>query len=229
MKYILFLFLAFILSFICHADFVPFDFSLDRHLLYEGKEAVVDFKYDLQGYEEKDFLVKPLLNNGLVEIYNLCTSSWVGPYVLINELPHIEDEMLIRVKGFNVFRSALSFEIVNTRTGETYLTPSKDIWSLKVYSDYGEKINSRLAEIKLHKEEVPLNGGSLESAQVDSYEEHTLLEKIEQIPLFNLVLLGTSCFLMFFVLALKLELGRKRSGKIIDKKNRTYGVNGKIH
>ncbi|HNU76412.1 MAG TPA: hypothetical protein PKL88_01695, partial [bacterium] len=50
---------------LCIAENNYFDFSLNRYLIDENKETVVNFKYKLEGYDEKLFLVKPFIENGI--------------------------------------------------------------------------------------------------------------------------------------------------------------------
>lgn len=124
--------------------FTNFDFSLGRYLLDSDKEIKVSFDYELENYQENNFLVRPVVNNGMVEIMNLEKRSWVSSFGLLSDLPFIQKEMFIKIKGFETQKSSLYFEIFNTAGGDVYKTPEKNIWSKHVYKGYLEKLRENL-------------------------------------------------------------------------------------
>lgn len=109
-----------------YAQDTYFDFSIEKPFVESGSEFDVNFKYELEGFEDKDFLVNPVVNRGLVS-YRYNKLSSVYPISLI---------------GFG--NISLSFDIWNLVTGEIYKTPAKSIWSTLVYSKYIEKLNTNL-------------------------------------------------------------------------------------
>jgi hypothetical protein len=203
---------------------------LGRYLIDCDREIQVGFKYELQGFDDGDFLVRPVIKNGTVEIFNSDANTWVGSYSLISELPSLQKEMLIRVKGFDVIKSSLYFEILNTKTGEVFSTPQKEIWSKGIYSNYGELINSNLSNfevLKLEKESDP--DGSLDSVELEIEKEIGFLEKMNNIPKIYILITGLICFVVSFFIGLGIKFPRKNNKKVLDIKNRIYGANGKIH
>ena len=129
---------------LCIAENNYFDFSLNRYLIDENKETVVNFKYKLEGYDEKLFLVKPFIENGIIEVFNPENNLWVSSFSLVSDLPDIQKEMLIRIKGFGTEKTELYFEILNLSNGQVYITPKKYVWSKKVYEKYLEDLNKKI-------------------------------------------------------------------------------------
>lgn len=230
MKYLIFLLLSLLLSFISHADFTPFDFSLGRYLIDEHKEIRVSFKYDLVDYDEKDFLIRPVIKNGIVEVFNPDTNLWTGSFQPISEMSYLKEEALIRVKGLSIEKSSLDFEIYNIKSGEIYSTSAKDIWSKKVYSKYIESLNGNLSNNFLNKEERAFESDELvEFAEIEIENKKSLVEKINEIPETYVLLFGVFCFLSSFLLGFGFKWKGNRREKVLDVKNRIYSVNGKIH
>ena len=108
------------------AEDVYFDFSIKKPFVESGSEFEVKFDYKFDGFEEKDFLVNPVVDRGLVKYRN----------------NGLSDVFLISLIGFG--NISLSFDIWNLKTGDIYKTPIKPIWSTLVYSGYLEKLNTNL-------------------------------------------------------------------------------------
>ena len=144
MKSLLTFLIIFIFSLSLAQCFTNFDFSLGRYLLDNDKEIKVSFNYDLENYQENNFLVRPVVNNGMIEIMNPEKGSWVSSFGLLSDLPFIQKEMFIKIKGFETQKSSLYFEIFNTAGGDVYKTPEKNIWSKHVYKGYLEKLRENL-------------------------------------------------------------------------------------
>jgi hypothetical protein len=136
--------IIFIFSLSLAQCFTNFDFSLGRYLLDNDKEIKVSFNYDLENYQENNFLVRPVVNNGMIEIMNPEKGSWVSSFGLLSDLPFIQKEMFIKIKGFETQKSTLYFEIFNTASGDIYKTPEKSIWSKYVYKGYLEELRENL-------------------------------------------------------------------------------------
>jgi len=140
---------------ISYALSTNFDFSLKSYLVDNEHEVQVEFGYSLTGYKESDFSVRPIVENGSVEIYNDENSSWVTSSGLFSSFPSLKKTMSVRFKGFVVEKSVLSFQIYNLKSGESYLTPKKSVWSKKVYEKYDEKVNASLESVLGAKDEEP--------------------------------------------------------------------------
>jgi len=212
---------------LCIAENNYFDFSLNRYLIDENKETVVNFKYKLEGYDEKLFLVKPFIENGIIEVFNPENNLWVSSFSLVSDLPDIQKEMLIRIKGFGTEKTELYFEILNLSNGQVYITPKKYVWSKKVYEKYLEDLNKKIkGDLVLKNEgegvqEETLDGVFLKDSSRESIYKK-LYEKITEDYFYLLVFFE---FLIFFNLGFRKS---KKNVKRIDIESRTYGVNGKI-
>ncbi len=230
MKYFLFFIILLALCKVSYAEFTQFDFSLGRYLVDNDKEIIVNFDYLLSGYEDKDFLVRPVIENGIVEIFNAGNNSWVSSFDLISDFPILKKEMIIKISGLYVEKSSLIFEIYNTKSGENYTTPAKGVWSGKVYSKYLDKLNAGLSKNLVLKEEVVFKPVEyLESTLVgESEEKWDLWSKLDSVPKTYFLILSTMSFLVFFLLGLKFKIRQKKKSKILDIESRVYGVSGKI-
>ncbi len=219
MRYFLAVFFLFFFNKFSYAEFSNFDFSCDSYLYRKDIPQSVSFKYLLSGYEEKDFLIRPLLQNGFIEILNKDTGTWVSSLVLLNSLPTLDKSMKVRISGVELEKTSLSFEIYNTKNGEVYKTPNKDIWSDRVYFDYVNKINSNLFHFALDKEETDGNNTSnmVDTAVISSGDNDNILTKVNSLPrkYFLFFGLGVFCLSVSF-------------GIISFKKKKTL-LDGKIH
>ena len=74
-----FVFLAIAVLFGCntyaHAQ-QYFDFTLDKNYADYGEEIIAQFLYSFEGYSENDFVVRPAMARGNIEIYNSENSVW---------------------------------------------------------------------------------------------------------------------------------------------------------
>ncbi len=212
---------------LCIAENNYFDFSLNRYLIDENKETVVNFKYKLEGYDEKLFLVKPFIENGIVEVFNAEKNIWASSFSLVSDLPNLQKEMLLRVKGFGIEKTDLYFEILNLSNGQVYLTPKKEVWSKKVYGKYLEELNEKIkGDLMLKNEGESFTEETVDSAFLKDFSRGSIYEKMyEKITDGYFYLLIFFEFLIFFYIGF---MKSKNSVKRIDFESRTYGVNGKI-
>ena len=226
MKYLIFFTLLFSTVFFSFAQNTNFDFSLGKYLVDGYGEIIVHFDYDLQNYDEETFLVKPIIKNGIIEIFNSDKNSWVSSYSLMSDLPNIKKEMEIKIKGLEVEKSSVYFQIFNTSTGKIYTTPEKFVWSKKVYSKYLEKINEKVTSNLVLKEESGAPDVlSYNQAEVSASVGKTNLTKtLEKIPQKYFYIFSIFVFLISFLFGFKPD-----RRKVLDVEARVYGVSGKIH
>jgi len=230
-KYVIFLLLTFVMTMFCKADFTSFDFSLGRYIVDEGKDTKVILKFSLFGYEKEDFLVRPVLKNGIVDIFNSKDGIWISSDTTLTDLPKLENSVVIRIKGLGVEKSGLYFEIFNTVNGESYKTPEKTVWSGKVYSEYIESVNKVLDGNKVLKDE--LNSQQLNYLDEVKIDSHEIMTENFVLSTF----LGKIGLLLIYMFSFFISyyIGYKREGKklcrrlVLDASSRIYGVSGKIH
>jgi len=148
LKILIFIYLLLCLFNVSYSSFTNFDFSLQKYLVLENTETAVYFSYLLSGYENKDFVIKPFIGSGAVEIFNSEKKEWKGALSSTNLLPQISENMLIRIQNLNVDKTYLWFEIECLRDGKLYITPKKVIWSEKIYDGYVEEINYSMSNYK---------------------------------------------------------------------------------
>ena len=207
-----------------------FDFYLGRYLIGKDEEITVHLKYDLQNFKEDSFLVRPVIENGIVEIYNVGNNFWVTSYSILPSLPILNEEMTIKIRGLEVEKTGLYFQIFNMSTGEIYTTPKKTVWSKKIYSKYLEKVNEKIFGNVVSKEDAEFSDVNyLESAQITPSPRGSPLDNIiDKFSKEFFYLVPLFVFIVSFFIGFKYKSKETGMGNL-DIKNRTYGVNGKIH
>lgn len=230
MKYLIFIITLLLFCYNSYAEFTNFDFKVDKYYAEDKEEINVEFKYSLDGYVDKDFQIRPVILNGIIEILNQESGKWVSSYGLTTDLPNLKNKMLIRVRGISVEKTEIFFEIRNINTSELYLTPKKYIWSSKVYKDYLKRI--KIFRNEKESEEIT-ESDVLESSfsnNIEQIEEKgtkgvSLGEKMNKIPKIFFLLLGIISFIASFIIGYT-----KRIDFLwfIHKKKRIW-MNGKIH
>lgn len=135
------------------AQFTNFDFSLKNYLILENRELEISFSYKLTGYKNDDFTVRPKIGRGVVEIFDSGKNSWVNSVSPSSVMPKLEEKMLIRIKNLEIEKTLLWFEIKNVKEGKVYTTPSKNIWSEKIFDGYIEELGESTVEFVKSKQE----------------------------------------------------------------------------
>ncbi|MFZ2664207.1 MAG: hypothetical protein WAX66_02500 [Patescibacteria group bacterium] len=175
MKYLIFIIILVLSCCISYANFSYFEFKLNKYLVNEDEEVNVELKYSLSGYDKKDFLVRPVISNGIIEILNEDSGEWVSSYGSITSFPSLKENILVRVRGLSVEKTEIFFEIRNKNTGEIYLAPKKYVWGDKVYENYRKKI--KLSKNDKENEEI-VESNVIESSS--SYSSQETKGKTEQ-------------------------------------------------
>jgi len=205
-----------------HAEFTQFDFSLDEYIISNENYFKVNFKYLISGYDESDFLVRPIIGNGIIEILN-DDKEWISSYDYLFNLPSLKESVRVKVKGLESDKSYLYFEIYNTKNGEIYQTPKKDIWTNSVYSKYLEKFNLNLSGIEFLEDALTESTESIDLAVLESEPGENFKENINNIPKTYFLFLGLGIFVVSVATGIKLSLSSKdnRSPSLYVKKDNT--------
>jgi hypothetical protein len=229
-KYLIFLI---ILLFSCcnsYAIFTNFDFKLDKYYAEDNKEINVQLIYSFEGYTEEDFLIRPVISNGIIEILNEENGRWISSYGLLTEFPSLENNILVKLTGLNVEKIEIFFEVRNIKTGEVFLTPKKYVWGTKVYENYLERLKISKNEDK--NQEISENEG-LESSSSNNTKqtglENTKSETFEdifnKIPKIFFLILGIVAFSVSFVVGYHNHIDFLS----IFRKKKRISMNGKIY
>lgn len=165
---------------ILFASVTNFDYSIKENLVSENIETKVTFNYSLLGYEEADFIIKPLISSGIVEIYNPEYGEWVGSYSYKNNFPTLSKNMVIRFQSLMVERTYLWFEIANLKNGLIYFTPKKIVWGEKIYDGYVENVNYSIVNAAASVKES--SGEVLEVTEIKTNYKNKYMEYLENLP-----------------------------------------------
>jgi hypothetical protein len=193
---------------VSYAASVNFDFSLKEHLVSENIKIPVSFSYLLLGYKDMDFLVKPMIGNGNVEIFNPERNLWVGNFSSTNLFPKLSKNMFIRFQNLKADRTYLWFEISDVWGGKKYITPKKYVWGEEIYDGYVEEVNYSL--INYRDTTTETNKDPIEVRETTGSSPNFYLGFIETIPKEHCLYLS---ILVFFSSALFSFLYRKRESK----------------
>ena len=126
-----------------------FAFTLGGVLIPSNDVLRVNFEYTLEGYQERDFVVRPKITNGYVEVYNTDSSSWVSGNSLWSDMPYLREDMRVRIKGTGKSDTNLFFWLQDVGTAAIYETPPRRIWNIKVMSEYLTEVNRSLVNGKI--------------------------------------------------------------------------------
>jgi len=125
-----------------------FDFNLPSKLLLLNYEYKVTFEHLISQSEEKDFTVKPVMGNGIIEIYDPERNIWIKQNDFRSNFPKLSSEMKVRMISFGEYKSEICFEIQHTKTTVLYKTPCKTYWDRSSLSGYINLINDRILKWK---------------------------------------------------------------------------------
>ncbi len=119
-----------------------FDFNFGNKISNYDNIVNVKMYYDLVGFVEAQFLVRPYIENGLVYILQEDTEEWISTNELWTSMPRLKRGFELKVIGGDI--AAIGFRILNTVTNEIYDTPMKEMWLLSSFGDYLQRLNSNL-------------------------------------------------------------------------------------
>ncbi len=105
---------------------------------------VINFSYLISAAEDKDFTVRPVMESGLVEIYDEERKLWINQSALRSRFPRLASEMKIRFINFGGNRSEICFEIQHIKSTNIYRTPCKAYWNRVSLGRYIELINDKI-------------------------------------------------------------------------------------
>lgn len=137
-----------------YADQVYFDFNIADRMFYSGREKFVGIKYALAGYSESDFIIRPVSDSQIFEIYNSRKGKWINEATTWMNYPDLSDNIKLRIDKIPGDKEDLFFSIQNRISGEIYATPVKKIFYSSSYNEYSKRVNKHLTSINPIEKEV---------------------------------------------------------------------------
>lgn len=119
-----------------------FDFEVSTRKVVDDKEIGLSFEYDLEGYDEEDFIVRPRISRGNIKVLEPENNEWISQSDLWTALPNLQKDMKLQVMLDG--SAELYFDIQNTIDQKVYHTKKVQIWGGDVYSGYAEKLNNNI-------------------------------------------------------------------------------------
>gem|GEM_PF-5025748 len=171
-----------------HADSqVYFAFASESYFVWTLKPVKVEFDYNLINLKTEDFVVRPYIQNGYVEIYDDAKKEWLESSSSINKLPHLKSEMQVRANYGSVQKLNIWFEVISLKNEKVYTTPKRLYWTEKSLNYYLPAVFRNVAESTQSSETTPA---------VD-YTQLQNLAKTSLLPRRRLIVLSMFCFLAF--------------------------------
>ncbi len=147
-KSILFCFSILLISQSSLAEPQEVDFSINKNLITQDGEILVSFDPVLSKKSPRQFLVRPVLENGNVFIFNFRSNKWVSSGALWTELPRLEEVMKLRISATGLEKTSLKLILKDPERNLEIETRSKPVWGKRIYSNYIESVNTSLASAK---------------------------------------------------------------------------------
>jgi len=115
-----------------------FDFNSVNYLIPKDKIVNLAVDFNLKGYTPQDFLIRPVIESGSVQIYNTENESWVSAFDLWTSMPFLSHTMKIKIT--TSAPDNLNFLVLNLVTGEVYKTNLKKYYPYHILLDLFSKI-----------------------------------------------------------------------------------------
>lgn len=116
-----------------------FNLSTSTNTVPYKKVITAYLSYSLVGYEGADFIIRPVLSRGIVQIFNQEKNQWIGQADLWSNMPKLEKEVKLKIDVSG--SSDLWFQIQNVTNAQIYETPKTTIWGQNIFTDYIDKLN----------------------------------------------------------------------------------------
>ncbi len=118
-----------------------FDFNPQTYLIGWDNIVEIEARYVFKNYSEEEFFIRPVLSQGVAFIYDEKKDIWVSAADLWTQMPILSK--VIKLKLFAANSTDLSFNILNTHTGEIYESSKKTYYPYSVLVTYIKKIKLR--------------------------------------------------------------------------------------
>lgn len=145
MKIHIYIFVILILSNFLSYSQTFFDYSLDKNLVSQDGVVEVNLYFDIPKQFQDQFLIRPVLDNGLMYIYNPKVQSWINSNDLWSNMPDLSEKVKVKVASTSFEKVSLKFVIKNTYTQKEFETLAKPIWGKKIYKNYIGTINNAVS------------------------------------------------------------------------------------
>jgi hypothetical protein len=129
---------------IAYSRDIYFDYNFPTRLLLVGYDYKISFSYLISGAEANDFTVRPVMENGMIEILDEEKNYWVNQNDFRFNFPKLRSEMKVRIVGFAGRKSEICFEIQHMKSTRIYETPCRAYWSRVLMGKYLALINDKI-------------------------------------------------------------------------------------
>ena len=122
--------------------FVP---AMKVRVLSVNEEVGIKMNYDLVGPSTERFLVRPLINNGIISIWHWDKDVYIQGTGLWSDMPRLTEDIKIKIQGLSAEKTEFWFQIQDTKKGKVYHTPKTVLWSRVTYIKYVERLNENIS------------------------------------------------------------------------------------
>jgi len=124
---------------------VYFDFSLPKKIADTNNELTVVNHYNLVDILEDRFLIRPVVLNGGIEIFDQAKQDWVMGSAVWSSMPRLSRSMQLKLRGSYV-STDVYFQILDTKTSTIYETPKHILFNRVWFKDYIERLNINISK-----------------------------------------------------------------------------------
>lgn len=96
---------------------------------------------------KEEWVVKGKADNATITVFDKKRGSWAPSGVSWAGQPSYEENLLLKIKSEKE-KIELEIILMNLKTGESYSTPQKPIWTQKAFDRYRERLNMNLQNIR---------------------------------------------------------------------------------
>ena len=121
-----------------------FVYSVPSFLIPPDGTVHGNFEFSFDGYTEKDFLVRPVVSFGRVEILDPDIETWVDGTDTWLRMPRLRREFSVRLNSSEAL--TLKFLVQDTTTGAIYETNKHQLWTRTKYKPYLKHLNQNVYE-----------------------------------------------------------------------------------
>jgi len=128
---------------VCAENLVHFDFLPVSPVTSSSGVLNIIFSYNLVGFEPKDFVVRPKILAGQINIWKE-SLGWAAGGLSWSALPDLSENMLVKINAGSLENVGISFEIQNKLTGKIYETPKRNVKTYRVFDKYAKNLQLKV-------------------------------------------------------------------------------------
>jgi hypothetical protein len=137
-------------------------FNIRQKVLDTNHQLKIDFEFD-DSETKSQFVIRPHTQLGIISI--LEGHDWIYGNDLWQNMPTLQDKMLVKIEGLVVEHTFIYFTLQNKKTGKTFETQKVKVWSRSFNNEYISRLNRNLIPPQIEEGDEQSNIANANSAQ----------------------------------------------------------------